>query len=292
MLSHDFLMTFKWLSHNFLITFSRFFHEFLTLFCNFLMTFSWSSHEIIMTCSWLSHIYHDSHLMNFYDFIMIFLFLSHGYLVTFSGFSWDFLMNLSWLSYDVLMICDVWNCPCLYVDLLSHPDLCESFYWPFFCKNTLEYASPPPPPTTTKMQLPSYASLNHSQIIRKEKREFWVFHILYQLWNYLGAIPCQRSEKNCQRQKVDFFDKMWKLLRQIDDFGRSLINFCNWWVFFSQKSKIPKKLLFWKSKNLRRNFFFFKDWTSYFKYHIYHSHSIHFMILLIYFVICNVLGHF
>ena len=36
-----------------------------------------------------------------------------------------------------------------------------------------------------------------------------------------GAIPCQRSEKKGQRQKVEFFfHEMCKIIGQIDDFDR------------------------------------------------------------------------
>ena len=47
-----------------------------------------------------------------------------------------------------------------------------------------------------------------------------------------------------------------------------------------------------KKWKLKKFFFFFKDWTTYFKYPIYPCYSMNFMILLHCFVICNVLGHF
>ena len=64
---------------------------------------------------------------------------------------------------------------------------------------------------------------------------------------HIGAIPCQRSEKKGQPQKVDFFYEMWKIIRQIDDFGRF------WTTFvilgcFKPKIKNLQKWLFWKSE--------------------------------------------
>ena len=77
--------------------------------------------------------------------------------------------------------------------------------------------------------------------------------------------------KKGQRRKVIFFNEMWKIIRQIDDFGL----FWTLWGVFSQKLKIPKNDCFEKVKILR---FFLKDWITYFKYNIYHSYSKNFMI--------------
>ena len=64
------------------------------------------------------------------------------------------------------------------------------------------------------------------------------------------------------------------------------------WGSFLAKIKNTQKLLFGKSKNFRKKCFFFKIEQLFFKYHIYHSYSMNFMILLICFVICNIFGHF
>ena len=86
---------------------------------------------------------------------------------------------------------------------------------------------------------------------------------------------------------MDFFDEMWKIIGQIDDFGRFFNNFCNFGVFIAKNQKYPKMTVL-KKWNWKKYVFFLKDRTTYFKYHIYHSYSIDFMILLICFVICNV----
>ena len=62
-------------------------------------------------------------------------------------------------------------------------------------------------------------------------------------------------------------------------------------MFLAQNEKYQKNYCFEKVKIEEKNIFFQNE-TTYFKYHIYHSYSINFMILLICFVICNVLGHF
>ena len=55
-----------------------------------------------------------------------------------------------------------------------------------------------------------------------------------------GAIPCQRSEKKGQRQKVDLFYEMRKIIWQIDDFHRFLNNSCNLGFFLAKNKKYPK----------------------------------------------------
>ena len=46
------------------------------------------------------------------------------------------------------------------------------------------------------------------------------------------AIPCQRSEKKRSTSKSGFFfNEMWKILRQNDNFDRFFNHFCNFWVF-------------------------------------------------------------
>ena len=73
--------------------------------------------------------------------------------------------------------------------------------------------------------------------------------------------------------KVFFLNEMWKIIRQIDDFGSFLNIFCNFGVFLAKNQK-TQKILFWKSENRRRKkSVFVKDWTTYFKYHIYLSYS-------------------
>ena len=102
-----------------------------------------------------------------------------------------------------------------------------------------------------------------------------------------GAIPCQRFEKKGQHQKVDFFDDIGKIIRQMDDFGHFLNNFCNFCLFLAPKKKIPKNDCFEKVKIEEKSFFFYKRLNN-----LYHSYSMNFMILLICFVICNGLGRF
>ena len=64
----------------------------------------------------------------------------------------------------------------------------------------------------------------------------------------------------------------------------------NFGVFFLSKKK-EKNYCFEKVKIEEKEVIFFKDWTTSFKYHIY-GYSMHFMILLICFVSCNILGLF
>ena len=47
----------------------------------------------------------------------------------------------------------------------------------------------------------------------------------YSLTMCKRAILCPRSEKKGQGQKVDFFDELWKIIGQFDDFGHFIINF-------------------------------------------------------------------
>ena len=109
--------------------------------------------------------------------------------------------------------------------------------------------------------------------------------------SHSGAIACQRSEKKGQHQKVDFFNEMWKIMGQIDYFGRFLNNSCNLGVFLVKNQKYLKTTVLkkWKLNKRRKKIW---DWKTYFKYYIKHSYSMNLMILLICFVICNVLGHF
>ena len=101
-----------------------------------------------------------------------------------------------------------------------------------------------------------------------------------------GAIPYQRSKTKGQHQRVDFFDEMWKIIRQMDDFGRFLKNFCSFWVFLA-KNLNTQKWLFWKRENLKL-IFFFRYWTTYFKYHIHHSYGRPFITVLVIFTFFNV----
>ena len=68
-------------------------------------------------------------------------------------------------------------------------------------------------------------------------------------------------------------------------------NFCYFKVLLGPKAKTPKTDCFDRGK-IEEKSYFFKDSTTYFKYHIYHSYCMNFMILLVGFVVCNVLGHF
>ena len=110
--------------------------------------------------------------------------------------------------------------------------------------------------------------------------------------SWIRAIPCQRSEKKGQRQKVDFF--WWNMQdnKAIWWFWPFFEIFLEFWGVFSPKWKIPKNDCFEKVKIEEKNICFFLDSTTYFKYHIHHSYSMHFMILLVSFVVCNILDHF
>ena len=72
----------------------------------------------------------------------------------------------------------------------------------------------------------------------------------------MWAIPCQRSEKKGQCRKVDFFIDMWKIIRQIGDFGRFLNNFCDFWVFLAKNQNYPKKTVLKKWNLTKKNSFF------------------------------------
>ena len=89
------------------------------------------------------------------------------------------------------------------------------------------------------------------------------FHPSFQFYvdtfhtSHIRAIPCQRSKKKGQCQKVDFFNEMWKIIGQIDDFDRFLNNSCNLGVFLAKNKKYPKMTVLKKWK-LKKNVFFWR----------------------------------
>ena len=118
-------------------------------------------------------------------------------------------------------------------------------------------------------------------------------HILYWIVYFCTASLGNSISKVREKRltpKSGFF--LWNVKdnRQIDDFGCFLNHFYNFGCFFKPKIKIPKNDCYEKGKIKQKCFF--KDWTTYCKYHIYHSYSMSFMVLLICFVICNILGQF
>ena len=64
------------------------------------------------------------------------------------------------------------------------------------------------------------------------------------------------GEKKVNVKKWIFFDEMWKIIRQIDDFGRFLNNFCNFGVFLAKNKKIPKNACFENVKIEEKKLFF------------------------------------
>ena len=117
-----------------------------------------------------------------------------------------------------------------------------------------------------------------------------VFEVFYQSAP-LGRFHVKGPRKKVNVEKWIFFDEICKIIRQFDDFGRFLNIFWNFGVFLAQNEKYPKMTVLKKWK-LKKNICFFLDSTYSFKYHIHHSYSMQFMILLVSFVVCNVLGHF
>ena len=95
-------------------------------------------------------------------------------------------------------------------------------------------------------------------------------------------------EKKVNDKKWIFFNEMGKIIMQFDVFCCRLNNFCNFRVFLAQKEKHPKMIVLTKLKKKKC----FRDSTTYFKYHIYHSFSMNFIIVLVCFVVRNVLSHF
>ena len=97
----------------------------------------------------------------------------------------------------------------------------------------------------------------------------WLIHFFKINNIHIRAIPFQRSKKEGQRWKVDFV--WWNVKDNKANlwFWPFFNNFCNFGVFFP-KMKNTQKLMFEKKV-------LFKDWNTYFKYHIYHSYSIDFL---------------
>ena len=102
-----------------------------------------------------------------------------------------------------------------------------------------------------------YNIIIYAKIIGKLDQETWLgwthFNdfFLAKIWpilDHIRAIPCQRSEKKGQLWKVDFFNEMWKIMGQIDDFDRFLNNSCNLGVFLAKNQKFPKMTVLKKWK--------------------------------------------
>ena len=64
-----------------------------------------------------------------------------------------------------------------------------------------------------------------------------------------------------------FFNEMWKIIGQIDDFDHFLNNSCDLEVFLAKNQKCPKMTVLkkWKLKKKKKKI---KDRKTYVKYHI------------------------
>ena len=70
----------------------------------------------------------------------------------------------------------------------------------------------------------------------------------------MGRFHVKGPRKKVNVEKCIFFDEMLMIIRQIDDFGRFLNNFGNFWVFLAKNQKIPKNEYFERVKT-ENNFF-------------------------------------
>ena len=64
-----------------------------------------------------------------------------------------------------------------------------------------------------------------------------------------GQFHVKGPRKKVNVEKWFFFNEMWKITRQVDDFGR-LYNFCNFGVYLAKNQKYPKMTVLkkWKLK--------------------------------------------
>ena len=69
----------------------------------------------------------------------------------------------------------------------------------------------------------------------------------------VGRFHVKGPRKKVNVKKWILFDEIWKIIRQIDDFGRFLNNFCNFGVFLAKNQKSPKNDCF---KKVKIDFFF------------------------------------
>ena len=111
---------------------------------------------------------------------------------------------------------------------------CHLFDWRYAAPSSGDFRRRPSPPKTRGL------SWRNGFLLALQRGLRW-------------AIPCQRSEKKGQCQKDDFFDEMWKIIRQIDDFGRFLNNFCNFGVFLAKNQKFKKHCF--EKVNIERIFY-------------------------------------
>ena len=77
------------------------------------------------------------------------------------------------------------------------------------------------------------------------------------MWITNGRFHVKGPIKKVNVEKLIFFDEIWKIIRQIDDFGRFLNNFCNFGVFLAQNEKHPKMTVLKQWKLKKYNYFFF-----------------------------------
>ena len=93
----------------------------------------------------------------------------------------------------------------------------------------------------------------------------------------LGDSMSKVQEKSSTSKSGFFLNEMWKIIRQFDDFGCFfLITFYNFKVFYPKRKNTQNDSF--DEIKIKKKVFFFKDSTTYFKYHIYHSYSINLLI--------------
>ena len=71
------------------------------------------------------------------------------------------------------------------------------------------------------------------------------------------AIPCQRSKKKGQRGKLNFYNEIWKIIRQIYDFGRFSNNVWNFGLFLTKYQKYQKLTVLTKWKLKKKKIVFY-----------------------------------
>ena len=64
----------------------------------------------------------------------------------------------------------------------------------------------------------------------------------------LGQFHVKGPRKNVNVKKWIFFDKIWKIIMQYNDFLAILIFFCNFWVFLAKNENHPQMTVLKKWK--------------------------------------------
>ena len=98
----------------------------------------------------------------------------------------------------------------------------------------------------------------------------WLFSMQclrsHKSWIVIGRFHVKGPRKKVNVEKWIFFNEMWKVIGQIDDFNCFLNNSFNLGVFLAKNKKYPKITVLkkWKLKKRRK---IIKDWKNYAKYH-------------------------